>query len=57
VSFEEELMALFTAIEVSHSHKESASSSKLVNKESIELKRLSCSISFFFLISIMFHQL
>jgi len=46
VSFKEELMALFTAIEVSHSHNESASSSKLVNKESRELKRLSCSINY-----------
>jgi hypothetical protein len=44
--FEEELMALFTAIEVNHSQKELASCSNLVNKDSRELKRLSYSINY-----------
>jgi hypothetical protein len=44
--FEEELLALFTTIEASHSHKESASSSKLGKRSSRELSRLSCSINY-----------
>jgi hypothetical protein len=39
--FEEELLALFMAIEASHSYKESAFSSKLGKKGNRELKRLS----------------
>jgi hypothetical protein len=39
-------MALFTAIEASHSQKELASSSKLVNKKIRELRRFSCSINY-----------
>lgn len=39
-------MALLTAIEASHSQKESTSSSKLGNKENRELKKLSCSINY-----------
>lgn len=44
--FKEEFIALLTSIEVSHSQKESTSSSKLGNKENRELKRLSCSINY-----------
>lgn len=44
--FKEEFMALLTAIEASHSQKESTSSSKLGNKENRELKKLSCSINY-----------
>lgn len=43
--FEQEFMALLMAVEASHSQKESASSSKLVNKGSRELKRSSFSIT------------
>lgn len=44
--FEEELMPLLTDIEARRFQKESISSSKLANKESRELKRLSCSIDY-----------
>jgi hypothetical protein len=44
--FEEEIMALLTTIDASHYQKESASRSKLGNRENRELKRLSCSISY-----------
>lgn len=44
--FEEEFVALFTTIEANHSLKEPVSCSKLGNKESRELRRLSCSINY-----------
>jgi hypothetical protein len=46
VGFEEQFMALLTFIEASCSHKVSASSSKLGNKGSRELRRLECSINY-----------
>jgi hypothetical protein len=39
-------MAILTAIEASRSHQGSASSSKLGNKGSRELRRLECSINY-----------
>lgn len=45
-SFEEDLMALLTAIEESHYQNDLASSSKLVNRENKDLKRLSCSVNY-----------
>jgi hypothetical protein len=44
--FEEGLMALLTAIEVSHSQKELTCSSKLVNKVNRKLRRLSFCINY-----------
>lgn len=44
--FEEELMALFTAIEASHYQEELAFISKPTNRGKRELKILSCSINY-----------
>lgn len=46
VSFKEQFMAIMISIEASRSHKVSASSSKLGNKGSRELRRLECSINY-----------
>jgi hypothetical protein len=39
-------MALFTALEAGHYKNETTSSSKMHNRKSRELKRLSCSINY-----------
>lgn len=44
--FEGEFMALFTAIEAGHYKNETTSSSKMRNRKSRELKRLSCFINY-----------
>jgi hypothetical protein len=44
--YEEQFMALLTAIELGHCHKDLASSSKFVNKGNKEIKRLACSMNY-----------
>lgn len=44
--FEAEFMVILTAIEASHYKNETASSSKMRNRENREFKRLSCSINY-----------